>query len=259
MAKGKYQKKRRFRGAYLWVLALILLGTAVWGVSAKYAQQREQELLVQAELFYFTSDRLMENGEDYTMNPDTTSIRFSLNNFADSRRSSECDIQYTVYINEEQYGETGLLQPILNPSDEITFPVQPGNTYVVRVEGDAGYTKTLSATFTVLAEPAGFYKHLDTSSPSFVLLTVWTQNLAGDVTVAFPADLIPDGTDSALATVNNYNLQTKEYSGATTPAVYFSEYSSRTYRFFRDDPTIAYNIEQFTVTMGSAEAKPGTP
>lgn len=256
MAKGKYERRRKHRSVYIWMLALILTGASVWGVSAKYMQQREQEMLVQAEMFYFTSDLLTEEGAVYTINPDTTSISFTLNNFIDSFRVSEDEIQYEVYVNNEQLGGTAVLNESKHTA-KITFDVEAGQTYGVRAVGNAGYTKTLSATFEVAEKPTGFFKHLDNSNSNYVLLTVWTEQISGEVTVSFPDGLIPDTTNSELENIKNYD--NGSYIAGSITGIRLEEYHSRTYRFFKEDPSRAYSVDDFTVTMGARVAQTGTP
>lgn len=261
MAKGKYARKRIYTGLYLWILVFVLAATSIWGVSAKYFRQDEKDLIVQARMFYFTSDLLKENGHTYTLNPETTSVTFSLRNFADSLRSSNCAIQYQVYIDGTEHGGVGELNSE-NPSADISFNVKPGETYKVEVRGIGyyektdedslkGYEKTLSATFKVETAKTGFYKYLDTSDSYYVLLTVWTENISGDVTVSFPAGLIPDATDSDLATIMNYSNGT--YIGWKTGVIEFKEYYSKTYRFFKENPSSAYKVTQFDVTMDDSK------
>ncbi len=268
MANGNKQNKKG-RGVYLWALALILIGASVWGVLAKYVWQQEEEMLVQAKMFYFTSDLLTQEGAEYTLNPGTTSVTFTLKDHIDEKRYSECEIQYEVYVDgvktdkagkPTENSATGLLNAE-HRTDEITFDVEAGKTYNVKAVGNAGYTKTLSATFTVQPLPTGFYKHLepDTANDYFVLLTVWTENVTGDVTVDFPDGLIPDATDPHLANIQNYF--DGSYQGTSTGEINFSEYNSRTYRFFKENPSRIYSVGDFTVTMDTltGPAQPGTP
>lgn len=256
MANGNKQNKKG-RGVYLWALVLILIGASVWGVLAKYVWQREQDLLVEAKTFYFASDLLTEEGAEYTLNPGTNSVTFTLKNHIDEKRYSECEIQYDVYVDNVKQGTTAVLNDG-NKTDEVTFAVEAGKTYQVRAVGNAGYTKTLSATFTVQTLPDGFYKYLepDTASDYFVLLTVWTENVSGNVKVQFPDGLIPDATDPDLAAIDNYD---GSYKSASTGEIGFSGYSSKTYRFFKESPSRIYSVNEFEVTMGQQEADPGTP
>ena len=257
--RHKYEKAPKFRGAaYLWLLIVLLVCASVWGVSARYIQQREQELLAQAKMFYFTSDLLTEENPTYKLNPDTAVVRFDIRNHIDALRFSEDNIQYDVYVNDVQLGQTAELTGNTVSKNTIEFSVSAGHTYTVRAEGSAGYTKEIYATFEVLESPAGFYKHVDATDENVVLLTVWTQDISGNVTVQFPAGLIPDATDSKLASVTNFSGSS--YGAGETAPLALGAYESFTYRFFKETPGTNYTAGQFTVKMAdgteATEEKP---
>ena len=214
-------------------------------------------LLVEAKMFYFTSDLLAENGAEYTLNADTEKVRFTLNNYEDQFRMSDDEIQYAVYINDVQYGATSVLNETKS-SVTIEMDVENGHVYEVKAVGVAGYEKTLSATFTVLENKTGFYKSLDTTNRNYVLLTVWTQMVSGDVEVSFPAGLIPDTTDSDMAGTENY-VDGAYKAGKLYAKTHFENYTSKTYRFFKENLSATYTVDDFTVTVGERTAEPGTP
>lgn len=252
------EKKRKItpQMIYIGILFLILLAATIFGVAAKYIKQRKPELLTKARIFYFTSNFLKEDGAIYSLTPNTTQVTFSLRNHIDELRYSDDEIQYNVYINDVKIGETGVLNQE-NTSDDITFSVENGKTYQVRAEASAGYQKTLTATFTVLEPSKSFYKHLDASNEHFVILTVWTEELSGNVAVTFPAGLIPDTTDDKLADVLNY--VDGQYVSATTTPKDLPIYGSLSYRFFRENLESTYTVDDFAVVMGENTAIPGTP
>lgn len=208
-------------------------------------------------MFYFTSDFLKEEGASYTLMPNTTQVSFNLINHIDELRYSDDDIKYKVYLNDVELGQ-GVFDKDTTTA-VFTFPVENGKTYQVRAEGEAGYKKTLSATFVVMEPSRGFYKHLDNSNEHFVILTVWTEDLSGDVEVNFPAGLIPDTTDEKLDDVINY-VDGQYVSGKTPTPTEIQVYSSFSYRFFKYDTQNPYSIDDFTVTMdGEITAVPATP
>lgn len=253
MARHRYERKRNPRRIYLWVLVLILLAGSVWGVSAKYRMQREQDMLVQAKMFYFTSDLLQEDGFTYYLNPGTSEVTFHLYNYIDSLRTTDpsLSIQYDVYINNEQLGDTAALTAE-HDSAEIKFSLENNVTlYEVRVEGNVGYQKNLYATFNLLQYPHDFCKHLDKSDKNYVLLTVWTKDIAGNVTVKFPDGLIPDTTAGTWANIANFSEN--GYTSSTTNIIKMEEYNSISYRFFKENPTTDYTVDQFTVQLTKAD------
>lgn len=265
MAKyaSKYKKKKNPRRAYLWICLLILVASSVWGVSAKYIYQREQDLVVEADMFYFTSDLLTETGAEYTLSPYTETVTFTVSNAIDDLRFTTREIQYEYYLNGAKQGETKSFSRGMSTSQSQSFDFQvtPGKTYTVRVVANAGYTKTLSATFVVPQKPNKLYKHLDVSDSRYVLLTVWTEDVSGNVTVRFPAGLIPDATGGAWAAIDNFS--NGSYGAGETTSVPLGANSSICYRFFKENPTTSYSLSQFEVTIGEGEtakeAVAGTP
>ena len=247
--RHRFEKAPKFRGAaYIWLLIAILISASVWGVSARYIHQREQDILAKAKMFYFTSNLLTEEQDTkYILNPGTTSVEIILKNHTDSLRFSEDNIQYNIYVNDAKQGETELLTGGITSQGEFILTVESRKTYTVRAEGNAGYTKNLYATFEVLDTPKHFYKHVDAEDKNVVLLTVWTEDLSGEVTVQFPAELIPDTTGGTWAAITNY--EGGSYTEKTTAAVPLGTYGSITYRFFKDTPGKAYTINQFNVLL----------
>ena len=244
---------------------LVLVGTAIGSTSAKYVKDAgPQQAVVRAKEFYFSSDLLKENGANYTLNPGTASISFVLRNHDDELRYSESPIEYTVSVS----GDVAVSSPSGTLSnDDISITISnlvDGQSYIVTATGEAGYTKTLSATFIVRNQSEGVYKYLEMDpSGAFVLLTVWTENKSGEVTIRFPDGLIPDTTDEVLAVIRNYKngqyVANTDGSGISDDAGILDVYSSHTYRFFQEDPFTDYSVEAFTVTVGGVAADPRTP
>lgn len=242
---GNYLKKKRIsrkRSALrVWVLVVLVLltsggiGTAV----AKYIQSTDGKLLVKAPEFYFTSDLLTEDGKtSYMLNSNTTQVQFKLSNAADELRFSETDVVYEVSTT----GGTLSCVPHGTATAEIEkkFPkdrvseatwilsgLQPGVTYTVTAKATAGYTKTLSATFRVADKDQNVYKNLTKSPDGYLLLTVWTHNVAGTLNITFNDGLVPDNTNPDMGSVFN-----RDPSGTNSFTSNFTKYASKTYRFF---------------------------
>lgn len=238
------------------VLTLMLVG----GVFAKYVYEKNNDApnTVVAKEFYFTSDLLTDDGKaEYILNANVNSITFTLGNNADLLRYSDDDIGYTITVMEEGSATT---QASLNPSsgtidkgkvsivDIKLSGLQRGKTYTVTATGRAGYEKTLTASFRVSGSEEAIYKHMETSNEGYVLLTVWTQNLSGNVNISFPKGVIPDNTDEVMADVNNYGSNGYAAGSFTDTANYGNTYSSHTYRFFLDKDT-AVTVNDFTVML----------
>lgn len=271
--QNKRHYKRHSRRKYLIIPVLMVLSFligALGGVIAKYVQDAgDHKAVVRAKEFYFSSDLLTENGKTYTLNPGTTSITFEIRNYDDQLRHSESNVKYTVSAtgNATVLTEGEPLEGNVNSSAIIEISdLVDGQTYTVTATGNsvtdtgnAGYVKTLSATFTVSIQNEGVYKHLQKdSSGAFVLLTVWTENKSGDVTIQFPSGLIPDVTDDNLDGIKNYKggtyIANTAESGISNDAGYLDVYSSHTYRFFLETPFTDYAADSFTVNVGTMTA-----
>ena len=245
MYKGKYEHKHsHIRKRTIIITVLIVLLFTVGGVFAKYIYNSGGMGLLSAKEFYFTSNLLTENTAKYVLNSQTTEISFALGNNADKLRFSQDNIKYSITVeckSGDSYPEENIKhadsEQVLSGGSVDTTSITlkgltMGETYTVTATGKAGYKQTLKAEFTVSDKEENVHMHLDTSNDAFVLLTVWTHNMTGLLTVITPAGLIPDNTDPILRKVYNY-------SGTEYGAVQFTDntnfteaYSSYTYRFF---------------------------
>lgn len=287
---------RKSRYGHLMLLVIVLLVALVGGVSAKYIHSNNGRNVIATKEFYFTSNLLKEDGAEYTLNSTADSISFTLGNNFDQLRYAQEDIHFALSVEHVTF-VTGDAEPIINKTsgtlttgsvsvDVVTLSnLSPGETYKVTAVGKTGdqnnpaegYKQTLEATFTVSAGNSNVYKHLDTSNDAYVLLTVWTENISGDVTIAMNGTdvlsnmdgLIPDSTDTVLRSVNNYNTGEDKYTAVAvgTPIVdkdnFKNNYSSKTYRFFLDEDK-AFTVDNFTVQMKDTSnqvhvAQTGTP
>lgn len=255
---GKYQKKRWRKKWILpvWLLLLLVLlttggiGTAV----AKFMQSSTGQAFVKAPEFYFTSDLLSAENPHYVLNSAVDHVTFTLRNSADALRVSQVDIGYEVSVDngasvQHKPGitDTGALSKMLpkNQLTEVTYELsglRPGITYTVTAKGAAGYSQTLQATFTVSDKDENVHKHLQVSRDGYMILTVWTHNVSGTLSVSFPDDLIPDNTNVDMGSVYN-----KDGGAASFTVDSFGKYSSQTYRFFYNDGT--YDARNFTVSV----------
>ena len=118
--------------------------------------------------------------------------------------------------------------------------------------GSAGFEKTLKATFRVLDKNAKVYKSVK-NTDEYVLLTVWSEALSGDLAVDFSGlSVIPDNTEAVMA-------GTKTSDGALEDTVNFKEkFSSHSYRFFKASP-VTISADDFAVTLNGVKAEAKTP
>lgn len=267
---GKSEKtvkqNSRKRAIVYSIFALVLLLTcAIGGIFAKYVTGNETDAKVSAASFYFTSDLLQESGASYTLNPGyggSTSLSVVVRNYADELRISNRKIDLTVQVLKGSAPAEGVTVNLSSAAlaahtqNEATIQIsglKNGETYTISVKGDGGFITVLSATVTVKPDEAAIYYFLDNSDPHYVLLTVWSKNIAGELNLSFPAGLIPDNTDPMMSSVDNYESGTYkagEFADSTSFAV---AYSSHVYRFFKTTDKI-YAATEFTAKIGSVTA-----
>jgi len=232
---------------FVYVLAIILLLLIIGSVLSKYVYNNRGQSLVTSHEFYFTSDYLTEENEEYILSPDTKEIEFTLRNHEDNLRYSSDKIEYKVLVNGTEM-DCGSLEANKKSSDRVTInDLKNGETYEITATGSAGFKKTLKATFRVLAKNEKVYKSVE-NTDEYVLLTVWAESLSGDLTVVFPNDLvIPDNTETVMA-------NTKTSDGSFTDIVNFKEkFSSHSYRFFKST-SIVVTADKFDVTLNGVKA-----
>lgn len=271
---SKNNTKGYVRAAIYVLMAVIVIATlVVGGIYAKYVAEHQTTGQVSSPDFYFTSDVLTETASTYTLNAGaggTTSLSFELRNYADALRFSDKAIAFSVEVAPSDgvtvtvngvAADNGTLasNPSAGSSASVTVSgLKNGVTYRITATGNAGFVRTLSADIEVRADEKGIYKHLDTSDPAYLLLTVWTKNLQGDVSIAFPDGLIPDNSDAVMNDVYNY-VGGAYVSDEFEDTVSFTEtYSSHVYRFFRTDDG-AYTADDFTVKLGDTSATTQIP
>lgn len=236
----QFFSKLNNKKAYL-IIALVFMiaGALISGAYGYYFHKNSGEGYVRASNFYFDSDILVEGGKTYTLNVNTKEITFELRNYSDELRCSENDISYTIASTDGTLSKvSGTLTKNQRNKDVIKLSnLENGKMYTVTAIADGGYTKTVSATFIVRDVENNFYKNISITDP-YVILTIWTENVCGTVTVKFPAGLIPDNTCSGMEEVLKVNGQF---------IIEIDEYSSYEFRFFKD---IDYDsTKEFIVTI----------
>lgn len=257
---GKYLKKRtprKHRGLLILLILLLLTSGGIETTMAKYIQKSTGKILVEAPEFYFTSAYLTADNPTYELNADTTQVEFTLRNSADELRYSDVDIHYAVALKKSPENASGKLTvpsdsllggSVQSTPDIILSEMAPGVTYTVTatgtVAGTTDYSQTISATFTVADNDKNLYMNVAESSGGYYLLTVWSRNISGTLSITFPAGLVPDNTNSDMASVFNKDTGDNSFTVAN-----FGTYSSQTYRFF-GTPTTG----QFAVSIGKHQA-----
>ena len=227
------------------LLAFLLVFAVIGGTLAKYAHTTTRADSVTGSTFYFTSPEL--NGETYKLSADTKELDITLCNYADELRISDVDIDYSVTVDGDATisPSSGTIDKTVKSAKITLSDLQPGKTYTVTATATSPFSATLTGTFIVSAESKTVhYSVTDNGNSTYALLTVWTDNYSGEITVNWPAGLIPDSTDEKLSSAQTYNNTYGE--GTVTTEV--EPYSSYTFRFFKEK-TGNYT-KDITVTEG---------
>lgn len=239
------------------VAVIFVLIAALAVVFAKYVFLQSDTKETGSSEMYFTSDFLSKSGSSYTLTPGTDSVTIELRNYVDDLRWSEKDIQYSYTVTKQWSGESvksgsGTISRSADhgSSSSVTIDGLGTGTYEVTATATAPFTETLKGTFTIPAESSGIdYSVSDSEGSPYALLTVSTENYKGNVTLSWPAGVIPDSTQEAFAGVTT--RQTDSYAAGTI-TVAVQPYSSYTYRFFKEDVTKDHSSLQ---TIKAVEAK----
>ena len=246
----------------MYLLVLLLLVALAGGTLAKYFRSRESEGTVRAKMFYFASDFM--DGTERKLNPDVTEVSFTVSNYEDDLRYSEVDITYTVTVSPAlPDGSISCSETKLNANGKDSATVtlknmEPGQIYTVTVNAVGGgetvggttvggYQKTLTGKI-VVREESAVYTYLEDRG-SYVLLTVWAQGYKGNVTIGYPAGVIPDNTDPRMAGVKTQTSGTGTFVDNVTFAG--DSDASHSYRFFYSGTKPAVN--QFPVTYSGTK------
>lgn len=264
---AKYTEKKHHSRLLIYTLVALafFLALLAGGTYAKYAMGERTDGYISSPNFYFTSDLLKETAVEYTLNPGIdgkTEMSFQVHNFADDLRISDKTIDFNVTVSPadgvtvQVEGDSTMTGSLAAGSAGTTAKVtvsglKNGQTYDVSVTGKAGFVITLGAKVIVRPDEKQIFKHIDNNDDSYVLLTVWTQDISGTVEIGIPDGLIPDNTDSAMQGVVNFVDGTYTARTFTDATSFARTYSSHVYRFFK---TSDYQAEDFTVTLNGKEA-----
>lgn len=239
----KFEKKKITLPPAAWIgfaLAAILFLFNGYTIS-KYVFQQKAEPLFVAKNFYFESDMLKASTETmptYTLQTGVNSINFTIRNYPDDLRQSECEITYKVTCKsgEESKEQIGSFTTV-KTSEEIKFEDLAAGTYTVTARATSPYTKTLQAKFVISAENNGIeYDVNDAVGSPTLNVVVRTADYSGAATFEWPNTVLPDNTDPLFetATGNSHTVKLESYS----------EYS---FRFFKPDPSKKYTKNEITV------------
>ncbi len=223
---AKQMADRRKVAVALLVLAVIVAVGGISSYAARYAHRETGEQSTVSEEFYFTSDLLTSDGKaSYSLPVGTTSVSFELRGYADELRHGKSAVQFTYSVDGG--AQTSGTIPA-GGATTVELAGLSAGVHKVTATSTAPYAQELSATFAIAAEDTSVAAEVgDSSGSPYAILTVSTKEYEGDVTVSWPAGVIPDQTQDEFKGVSGSS------GGSITKAV--GKYSSYTFRFFKTD------------------------
>jgi len=182
--------KKKIKIKYLILLALIAIIIPLNITLSRYVKEFVKNYLLETNKFYFNSDKLTEEGEEYSINNwsgvGTFELQFSLNNRKNNILKSESDISYIVSLSCsldilcEINSNSGILYQN-EEKDDFTITITPTRPFddnesisvSVTARATAPYTKTLSATFTITVGKRGIsYEIVDEENQPYLTFII---------------------------------------------------------------------------------------
>ena len=170
------------------ILILIVLLLPVGVTFSKYVIKSIKNYIMEADRFFFNSDKLVDGGITYEINNwggvSSIDIQFELNNHKNNILTSDADIEYSLTTTYDQTSvqcsldsNSGVIYKN-EKTDSFTLtvtPLRPFNdnesvTVTVSASSSSPYVKTLSATFVIKVGRRGIdYEITDSvNSPYFI-------------------------------------------------------------------------------------------
>lgn len=200
------------------ILAVLLAVGLTGGLIARYASEKNNDTSMHSGRFYVSSDLLTKSGKAYDApNWSVTGIVFEVYNHEKENPAliSDRDITYTVTVPsgwtvsvKDALGDTVSLvdgaYTLINvgaTKHTVTLTAPPSATaedvVPIVLNTTAPYSTALSAEFTLKGKASPEYKieNFDT----YVLVTLYTNNYSGLMTVNWSADFSPDNTHPLMA------------------------------------------------------------
>ncbi len=252
------KRRKKFTGilaALCFAMALVVLLSSAGATLAKYIRQDESAGLAVASPFYFTSDKLGENGPYCQISQpgdgSAAEISFTLSNFVDRLRCTSGEIRYSCWAVS---GTDTSAQAIANTlqtgkisgefqTAPIAYSLQAsdfsGGVVTVIAQAESPYQKTLTAQFGFADRTDGLQWEVEEQGGTVVMELAGGNG--GNVTVTWPEGLCLDPSDSRFA------------PGASR-TVTFSMSQDDRYGlvFLKTDPGGVFTKDQFTVTQAGS-------
>jgi len=236
------------------IIVIAFLSLAGYSL-AKYTKDYKENVLLEANSFYFKSDLLDDNTsqKSYTYKSGIDSITINLYNNDDNLRYSMVQTSYEVAITDingnsvtNKSGNTinaitGTLARDVLDSASVTFSNLEDGVYVVTARSLAPYTKTLRANFIISnLDNSVNYSINDVAGSPILQMTISTEDYNGNVKITWPSGVTPDNTDSLFRNVNN------SYNGGNI-IIPFANDSEYIVQFFKEDASLVYTSSNFNV------------
>lgn len=193
------------RPLYMIIILAVMIFMSI--VVAFYIMEDKKSSVIDAKKFYFSSDLLKEETKkaNYYIDPMANSISFDLYNYADSKRVSAVDIEYSIEVNGGHIvgSEPGKLSTSDKKNTIYINPIE--NSMIVTVTSTKPYEKKLMATFN--KGLGNQYEIDDKSGNTAAVLTMTCVDDAKDITIELPNTVLPDVNDDRVSNYDNTNGQ----------------------------------------------------
>ncbi len=199
------------------ILIIFILLLPVGITFSKYVTENIRNYIMEANHFFFNSDKLVNGGITYGINnwggTGNIEIQFELNNHKNNILTSDTDIVYALTVTCDSgvicslNSNSGTIQ-IAEKTDDFTLTITPTRPFddnesvsaTVTATSSSPYVKTLSATFVVTVGRRGIdYQITDSVTSPYLIFTVTNSLDTYKVITAFGNHAVDD-----LLTTNEY-------------------------------------------------------
>ncbi len=199
------------------ILIILLLLLPVGITFSKYVTENIRNYIMEANNFFFNSDKLVYGGTTYGINnwggTGNIEIQFELNNHKNNILTSDTDIEYSLSLAHDSgvicslNSNSGVIQ-VNEKTDNFTLtitPTRPFNdnesvTVTVSATSSSPYVKTLSATFVITVGRRGVnYEITDEETSPYLIFSITNSLDTYKVISAFGDYSVND-----LLTTNDY-------------------------------------------------------
>ena len=214
------------------ILLILILLLPVGITFSKYVVENVKNYLMEANNFFFNSDKLADGGITYGINnwggTGQIEIQFNLNNHKNNILTSDADIAYTLTTTCATglvcslSSNSGTIQ-VAEKTDNFTLTITPTRPFndnesvsvTVTATSSSPYVKTLSATFVITVGRRGIdYQITDSVGSPYLLFTITNALDTYKVITAFGDYSVGD-----LITTNDYLALSNENKAKCTSAL----------------------------------------